>query len=190
MLARQALAKSYRTLLRHVPRVGGSQTRLLEAFSTKAENAEHDGNKIKQVGAVLVAALAGGLTAGTVALAESIDNGKPSKSQFYSIAAENNPPKRPDLPTIPLEEVAEHNEEGDMWYTFRGAVYDMSFFLNGHPGGAPVRYKRHEILPSFDCHLITPPYPFISRFNQRLMMAAGQDLEPYWDVYRQHFRGQ
>ena len=23
----------------------------------------------------------------------------------------------------------------------------------------------------------------------RLLMAAGQDLEPYWDVYRQHFRG-
>lgn len=21
------------------------------------------------------------------------------------------------------------------------------------------------------------------------MMAAGQDLEPYWDVYRQHLRG-
>ena len=27
------------------------------------------------------------------------------------------------------------------------------------------------------------------RFLQRLLMAAGQDLEPYWEVYRQHFRG-
>ena len=25
--------------------------------------------------------------------------------------------------------------------------------------------------------------------SQRLLMAAGQDLEPYWDVYRQHLRG-
>jgi sulfite oxidase len=24
---------------------------------------------------------------------------------------------------------------------------------------------------------------------QRLLMAAGQDLEPYWEVYRQHLRG-
>jgi hypothetical protein len=34
--------------------------------------------------------------------------------------------------------------------------------------------------------------PYISPFSllcQRLLMAAGQDLEPYWEVYRQHFRG-
>jgi len=39
-------------------------------------------------------------------------------------------------------------------------VYDLTKFQQGHPGGLP-----------------------------RLLMAAGQDLEPYWDVYRQHFRG-
>lgn len=36
----------------------------------------------------------------------------------------------------------------------------MTSFQQGHPGGLP-----------------------------RLLMAAGQDLEPYWDIYRQHFRG-
>lgn len=36
----------------------------------------------------------------------------------------------------------------------------MTFFINRHPGGTP-----------------------------RLLMAAGQDLEPYWEVYRQHLRG-
>jgi len=72
----------------------------------------------------------------------------------------NNPPPRPDLPTIPLEEVEQHNDEESMWYTFRGGVYDLTFFINGHPGGTP-----------------------------RLLMAAGQDLEPYWEVYRQHLRG-
>ena len=52
--------------------------------------------------------------------------------------AANAPPSRPDLPTIPLEEVAEHCDEDSLWYTFRGAVYDMTFFINGHPGGTPV----------------------------------------------------
>ena len=72
----------------------------------------------------------------------------------------NDPPLRPDLPIIPLKEVKDHNDEDSLWLTFRGAVYDMTFFQHGHPGGAP-----------------------------RLLMAAGQDLEPYWDVYRQHLRG-
>lgn len=72
----------------------------------------------------------------------------------------NDPPPRPDLPTFSLEDVAEHNDESSMWFTFRGGVYDMTFFINGHPGGTP-----------------------------RLLMAAGQDLEPYWEVYRQHLRG-
>lgn len=50
----------------------------------------------------------------------------------------NNPPPRPDLPTIPLEDVAEHSDESSLWYIFRGAVYDLTFFINGHPGGTPV----------------------------------------------------
>jgi len=49
----------------------------------------------------------------------------------------NNPPARPDLPTISLEEVAEHADEESLWYTFRGGVYDLTFFINGHPGGTP-----------------------------------------------------
>ena len=53
----------------------------------------------------------------------------------------NDPPPRPDLPTIPLEEVAEHSDEDSLWYTFRGAVYDMTFFINGHPGGTPVSLR-------------------------------------------------
>lgn len=64
-----------------------------------------------------------------------------SPFQKPSIAVEdpNTPPPRPDLPTISLEDVAEHNDESSLWYTFRGAVYDLTFFINGHPGGTPVR---------------------------------------------------
>ena len=50
----------------------------------------------------------------------------------------NYPPKRPDLPTYTAEQIAEHCDEESMWYSFRGGVYDLTGFLQGHPGGAPV----------------------------------------------------
>ena len=73
----------------------------------------------------------------------------------------NTPPPRPDLPTYRLSDLRAHSgpEEG-CWVSFRGAVYDITGFLYGHPGG-----------------------------TGRLLMASGNDLEPYWDVYRQHYRG-
>lgn len=52
----------------------------------------------------------------------------------------NDPPPRPDLPTLTLEDVAEHNNESSMWFTFRGAVYNMTFFIDGHPGGSTVSH--------------------------------------------------
>ena len=70
---------------------------------------------------------------------DSTNNLKPYSRDAPSMYDPNNPPKRPDLPIIPLEEVAEHCDEDSLWYTFRGAVYDLTFFINGHPGGTPVR---------------------------------------------------
>ena len=66
----------------------------------------------------------------------------------------NQPPPRPDLPTYSLEEVAEHCDEESLWYTFRGGVYDMTFFLQGHPGGAPVSYR----MPTFHVHPLRNPF--------------------------------
>jgi len=62
----------------------------------------------------------------------------PPISPPLSTDAANDPPPRPDLPTIPFEEVEEHCDEDSMWFTFRGAVYDLTFFLDGHPGATPV----------------------------------------------------
>lgn len=69
---------------------------------------------------------------------------KKVKDDSATVAAEapvapNYPPPRPDLPTFTMEEVSEHTDEDSMWFTFRGGVYDMTFFAQGHPGGAPVR---------------------------------------------------
>ena len=52
----------------------------------------------------------------------------------------NQPPPRPDLPIYTREEVSEHTDVDSLWYTFRGGVYDLTFFYNGHPGGSPVSY--------------------------------------------------
>jgi hypothetical protein len=62
----------------------------------------------------------------------------------------NVPPPREDLPIYSLEQVAEHNDEDSLWYTFRGGVYDLTSFINGHPGGTPVgdvlnRCKKFDI---------------------------------------------
>ena len=92
--------------------------------------------------AALAAALLGAGSAATVTLMEQKQklpkqkytspahipiHGKESHHADY-----NDPPPRPDLPTFKLEDVAEHCDESSLWFTFRGAVYDMTFFLNGY----------------------------------------------------------
>ena len=94
--------------------------------------------------AAMGAALFGAMTAGTMTLLEAkqklpkqkytspapiVVHGKESHHADY-----NDPPPRPDLPTYKLEDVAEHCDESSLWFTFRGAVYDMTFFLNGYVG--------------------------------------------------------
>jgi cytochrome b involved in lipid metabolism len=54
----------------------------------------------------------------------------------------NQPLAHPELPVFTREEVSEHCDEDSLWYTFRGAVYDLTAFYEGHPGGAPVSKSR------------------------------------------------
>ena len=56
------------------------------------------------------------------------------------------------------EEIKKHNTENDIWIIYKNQIYDVTNFLNNHPGG-----------------------------KDKLMLAAGNSVEPYWNVYKQHY---
>ena len=64
------------------------------------------------------------------------------------------------LPSYTSDEVAANNgEDGSpVWMSYGGVVYDVTDFIQNHPGGS---------------HMI--------------MQAAGSAIEPYWHIYRQHY---
>jgi len=62
------------------------------------------------------------------------------------------------LPTFTQKEVSAHTSiEKGLWVTFDGAVYDITTFVQNHPGGV-----------------------------EKISMAAGSSVEPFWMLYRQH----
>jgi len=67
------------------------------------------------------------------------------------------------FPTIPLSSVREHYSpdigDGHVWVTYKGGVYDVTEFMEHHPGGA-----------------------------SRIEMVGGGDLSGYWAIYTLHFR--
>lgn len=64
------------------------------------------------------------------------------------------------LPVYTSEDVARNNgQDGSpIWMSYGGMVYDVTNFIHNHPGG-----------------------------SERIMLAAGGPVEPYWHLYRQHF---
>lgn len=67
-------------------------------------------------------------------------------------------PRRPDLPTISLERF-QGDHDGRVWVAMQGGVYDVTPFLDAHPGG-----------------------------SGRIEMVDGRDLARFWEVYRLHDR--
>jgi len=67
---------------------------------------------------------------------------------------------RDDLPTYALKDVAAHTskEAGGIWVVYKRGVYDISEFIENHPGGA-----------------------------ERIILAAGGSVEPFWSLYQQHY---
>lgn len=60
---------------------------------------------------------------------------------------------------ISLSDVSKHKsvKDGGIWVTYKDKVYDVTKFVESHPGG-----------------------------SQKIMMAAGGQLEPFWDLYAVH----
>ncbi|GAA6005841.1 hypothetical protein JCM11491_004030 [Sporobolomyces phaffii] len=63
----------------------------------------------------------------------------PYPSQTNYLRVPDTATKKPDqLKGFSTEEVAKHNKEGDLWIIIDSAVYDLSKFVDLHPGGAGV----------------------------------------------------
>lgn len=63
-----------------------------------------------------------------------------------------------EWPVFRRVDIAKHNSIGDAWVTFQGNVYDITSFIRNHPGG-----------------------------HEKILLAAGGDIESYWHLYRQHY---
>jgi cytochrome b involved in lipid metabolism len=74
----------------------------------------------------------------------------------------NEPPKNRSNTTnaiYTIEEVAKHKTKATgVWVIYKDGVYDITKFVANHPGG-----------------------------QDKIMLAAGGDIAPFWNLYRQHY---
>lgn len=101
-----------------------------------------------------------GLLAGTGAvLAYALNQHKAEKADAITGQSAGTLPSSPSSssPIFSQEEVSRHRSlEDGIWVTYKGAVYDITEFVAMHPGG------------------------------DKIMLAAGGALEPFWALYAVH----
>ncbi|GAA6034796.1 hypothetical protein JCM8097_009303 [Rhodosporidiobolus ruineniae] len=61
-----------------------------------------------------------------------------SKTTYLRVPDTAPASKKSELKTFDKDEVKKHNKEGDLWIIIDSAVYDLSKFVDLHPGGAHV----------------------------------------------------
>ncbi|GAB0095632.1 Sulfite oxidase [Sergentomyia squamirostris] len=65
---------------------------------------------------------------------------------------------RKDLPTFKMDDITKHNNEKDrIWVTYGIGVYDITEFVPQHPGS-----------------------------SDKVMLAAGAAIDPFWHIFQQH----
>ncbi len=63
-----------------------------------------------------------------------------------------------DSPIYTYQDVKKHNNiNKGIWVSYKNKVYDITDFVENHPGG-----------------------------TEKIMLAAGKNLEPFWNIYQQH----
>jgi cytochrome b involved in lipid metabolism len=70
---------------------------------------------------------------------EKVEYGKKSHLEFLKIIRENKDPinvmGRGGLKPYKMEEIQKHNTEDSLWMVLDGKVYDLTLYLDYHPGG-------------------------------------------------------
>lgn len=138
---------------------------------TLAVTSESDSSSPSQYGLVSLAALAmlsGGAVVTFTFCEKSAGNDSDDSNQTFtpsSVAKEDFEELQAShdidsMPIFTLDELAENNGENGrpVWMSYGGVIYDVTDFIENHPGG-----------------------------SEKIMMAAGSAVEPFWYVYRQHF---
>eukprot|EP00550_Attheya_septentrionalis_P006353 CAMPEP_0198281636 /NCGR_PEP_ID=MMETSP1449-20131203/1545_1 /TAXON_ID=420275 /ORGANISM="Attheya septentrionalis, Strain CCMP2084" /LENGTH=592 /DNA_ID=CAMNT_0043977509 /DNA_START=123 /DNA_END=1901 /DNA_ORIENTATION=+ len=105
-----------------------------------------------------VAAATVASAAGTYTSCETAGPVNPSSAGHDDIAEDTVDPET--MPVFTSADVSKNDGEDGrpIWMTYGGLVYDVTRFIPNHPGG-----------------------------SEKIMMAAGSAIEPYWYLYRQHF---
>jgi len=105
-----------------------------------------------------ISALAG--AAGLAITAVTLNNNTAQSEQASNPPSEAHQERPKDalgLPYFSRKEVAAHRHvEDKIWVTYRNGVYDITEFVQSHPGG------------------------------DRILLAAGGPIDPYWAMYNQH----
>jgi len=153
-----------------------SLSRHLSTFSSSSPSSADVGSSQSFLAGAVTAAFVAGV-AGCAVLTGAPDqkNVTQSEAAFASFPSltpastiadlsENNDEELEDridsLPVYSIADVAKNNgKDGSRtWMTYGGMVYDVTDFVPNHPGG-----------------------------SEKIMMAAGAAIEPFWHLYRQHF---
>lgn len=87
-----------------------------------------------------------------VSMGQNSSENQTSVSSPVNQATVSSPPEQASLPSssISLEELSLHSDKNDCWVGFEGKVYDLTDYLDKHPGGSFVIARYCGTAESFE----------------------------------------